>query len=49
MLYEVITETCQIVKEKQVDVCFVVDPDVDRLSIISEDGSMFNEERNNFV
>ncbi|MBK5202778.1 MAG: phosphoglucosamine mutase, partial [Prolixibacteraceae bacterium] len=27
-----------------VDVCFVVDPDVDRLSIISEDGSMFNEE-----
>jgi phosphomannomutase len=27
-----------------VDVGFVVDPDVDRLAIISEDGSMFNEE-----
>ncbi len=43
-LPENLVETCQIVKEKQVDVCFVVDPDVDRLSIISEDGSMFNEE-----
>jgi phosphomannomutase len=27
-----------------VDVCFVVDPDVDRLAIINEDGTMFNEE-----
>ena len=43
-LPENLTETCRIVKEKSVDVCFVVDPDVDRLSIISEDGSMFNEE-----
>lgn len=43
-LPENLVETCQIVKDKQVDVCFVVDPDVDRLSIISEDGSMFNEE-----
>jgi phosphomannomutase len=43
-LPENLTETCQLVKEQQVDVCFVVDPDVDRLSIISEDGSMFNEE-----
>lgn len=43
-LPENLVETCQLVKEKQVDVCFVVDPDVDRLSIISEDGSMFNEE-----
>ncbi len=43
-LPENLVETCAIVKEKQVDVCFVVDPDVDRLSIISEDGSMFNEE-----
>jgi len=25
-------------------VCFVVDPDVDRLAIINEDGTMFNEE-----
>ncbi|MFV0553308.1 MAG: phosphoglucosamine mutase [Mangrovibacterium sp.] len=43
-LPENLVETCQIVKEQGVDVCFVVDPDVDRLSIISEDGSMFNEE-----
>lgn len=32
-----------IVKEKA-DVGFVVDPDVDRLAIINEDGSMFGEE-----
>ncbi len=43
-LPENLVETCAIVKEQKVDVCFVVDPDVDRLSIISEDGSMFNEE-----
>jgi phosphomannomutase len=43
-LPENLTETCSLVKEKTVDVCFVVDPDVDRLSVINEDGSMFNEE-----
>lgn len=43
-LPENLTETCSLVKEKAVDICFVVDPDVDRLSIINEDGSMFNEE-----
>lgn len=43
-LPENLVETCRIVKQEKVDVCFVVDPDVDRLSIISEDGSMFNEE-----
>lgn len=43
-LPENLTGTCSLVKEKSVDVCFVVDPDVDRLSIINEDGSMFNEE-----
>lgn len=32
------------VKEKQADVGFVVDPDVDRLAIVCEDGSMFGEE-----
>jgi phosphomannomutase len=32
------------VQESHVDVCFVVDPDVDRLVILNEDGSMFNEE-----
>ncbi len=43
-LPENLVETCEIVKTQNVDVCFVVDPDVDRLAIISEDGSMFNEE-----
>ncbi len=43
-LPENLTETCELVKKKQVDVCFVVDPDVDRLSVINEDGTMFNEE-----
>lgn len=32
------------VQEEKVDLCFVVDPDVDRLVILNEDGSMFNEE-----
>ncbi len=36
--------TAAIVCENKVDVCFVVDPDVDRLAIINEDGTMFNEE-----
>jgi phosphomannomutase len=36
--------TSEIVRKKKVDVCFVVDPDVDRLAIINEDGTMFNEE-----
>jgi phosphomannomutase len=33
-----------IVKEQGADLGFVVDPDVDRLAIICEDGSMFGEE-----
>ena len=36
--------TAASVCENNVDVCFVVDPDVDRLAIINEDGTMFNEE-----
>jgi phosphomannomutase len=36
--------TSAIVRDENVDVCFVVDPDVDRLAIINEDGTMFNEE-----
>lgn len=43
-LPENLIETSEIIKNGQVDVGFVVDPDVDRLAIISEDGSMFNEE-----
>lgn len=41
---ENLIETAEIVRTNQVDVCFVVDPDVDRLAIINEDGTMFNEE-----
>ena len=41
---ENLIETAAIVRSSNVDVCFVVDPDVDRLAIINEDGTMFNEE-----
>ncbi|GET20133.1 phosphoglucosamine mutase [Prolixibacter denitrificans] len=41
---ENLQETSAIILEKGVDIGFVVDPDVDRLAIINEDGSMFNEE-----
>ncbi len=41
---ENLKETSEVVKESNVDLCFVVDPDVDRLAIINEDGTMFNEE-----
>ncbi len=37
-------ETASVIRESQVDLGFVVDPDVDRLCIINEDGSFFNEE-----
>ncbi len=43
-LPENLVETSEIVAKSNVDVCFVVDPDVDRLVIINEDGSWFNEE-----
>lgn len=43
-LPENLVETASLVVKNRVDVCFVVDPDVDRLAIISEDGMMFNEE-----
>ena len=43
-LPENLTETAEIIRNRKVDVGFVVDPDVDRLAIINEDGSMFNEE-----
>ena len=41
---ENLTETSSIIAKSDVDVGFVVDPDVDRLVIINEDGSMFSEE-----
>ncbi|MBI9060940.1 MAG: phosphoglucosamine mutase [Marinilabiliaceae bacterium] len=43
-LPEHLTEISSVIKEKKADVGFVVDPDVDRLAIINEDGSMFGEE-----
>ncbi|HKL32004.1 MAG TPA: phosphoglucosamine mutase [Tangfeifania sp.] len=41
---ENLKETSEIIGKSNVDVGFVVDPDVDRLVIINEDGSMFSEE-----
>ncbi len=43
-LPEHLSEISNMVKTAKADVGFVVDPDVDRLAIISEDGSMFGEE-----
>ncbi len=43
-LPEHLTEIASVMKASKADVGFVVDPDVDRLAIICEDGSMFGEE-----
>ena len=43
-LPENLTEISKVIKEKKADLGFVVDPDVDRLAIVNEDGSMFGEE-----
>jgi phosphomannomutase len=43
-LPENLVETSEIIRKSKVDVGFVVDPDVDRLAIVNEDGSLFNEE-----
>lgn len=43
-LPENLMETAAQIVRNGVDVGFVVDPDVDRLAIINEDGTMFNEE-----
>jgi len=43
-LAENLAGTCKTVRDSQVNVGFVCDPDVDRLAIINEDGTMFNEE-----
>jgi phosphomannomutase len=43
-LAENLKEISVLVPEKRADLGFVVDPDVDRLAIISEDGTMFGEE-----
>ncbi len=43
-LPEHLGDIAQLIKEKKADVGFVVDPDVDRLAIICENGEMFGEE-----
>jgi phosphomannomutase len=43
-LPEHLTEISKVTRERGADVGFVVDPDVDRLAIVNEDGSMFGEE-----
>jgi len=43
-LKENLTEISELVVKEKADFGIVVDPDVDRLAIISEDGSMFGEE-----
>jgi phosphomannomutase len=43
-LPEYLGEISEIVKKNKADVGFVVDPDVDRLAIITENGDMFGEE-----
>ncbi len=43
-LPEHLHDLCSLVKETCSDIGFVVDPDVDRLAIVSEDGSLFGEE-----
>ena len=43
-LPENLTAIADLMKQGRADVGFVVDPDVDRLAIVCEDGSMFGEE-----
>lgn len=43
-LPEHLTDIAALMKEKKADVGIVVDPDVDRLAMVCDDGSMFGEE-----
>src|SRR5690554_748145 len=43
-LKEHLTDICELVVKEQADFGIVVDPDVDRLAFISNDGEMFGEE-----
>ncbi len=43
-LKEHLTDICNLVVEKQADMGIVVDPDVDRLAFITNEGEMFGEE-----
>jgi phosphomannomutase len=41
---ENLTEISEMTKRSKADIGFVVDPDVDRLAVVNEDGTMFGEE-----
>ncbi len=41
---ENLTEICKVVKESGADLGVIVDPDVDRLALVSETGELFGEE-----
>ncbi len=43
-LKEHLTDICELVKKENADLGIVVDPDVDRLALIDENGEMFGEE-----
>ncbi len=43
-LPENLTEISEIIRREQADLGVVVDPDVDRLALVNEDGTMFGEE-----
>lgn len=43
-LPENLTEIAKVVQQKRADLGIVVDPDVDRLALVNEDGTMFGEE-----
>jgi phosphomannomutase len=43
-LPEHLGEIARVIKEKRADIGIVVDPDVDRLAFVCEDGTMFGEE-----
>ncbi|WP_300440033.1 phosphoglucosamine mutase [Christiangramia sp.] len=43
-LKEHLTDICELVKKEKADLGIVVDPDVDRLAFIDENGEMFGEE-----
>lgn len=43
-LAENLTEICEVVKNENADIGIVVDPDVDRLALVMENGELFGEE-----
>lgn len=43
-LKEHLGDICELVKEKKLDIAFVVDPDADRLAVVGSDGELWGEE-----